>query len=245
MNSAVSDIRTTFRDDPGVEDNGHLALVLKRQLDGYKNADPPHNHQKTLPVRIFKYLSSNFSTRTEEAIGQLTTTEFFFAMRSCEYSSVRVPGRTELIRLNDIKFSKNKYQLDSRFDDIKKLATSVTIIFRNQKNGEKGAMVTQHRNTHDLCPVKSLARLTKRILSYKDTIMTTTMNTVLIDGKLIQLRSEFVLQCLREVVTLFGPDDLGFTAQDIGTNSIQSSTAMQLGLSYKNLGWLQGWLQGW
>ena len=52
----------------------------------------------------------------------------------------------------------------------------MTITFRNQKNGDKGAMVTQHRNKHELCPVKNLAKLTKRLLNYKSTNMNTTIN---------------------------------------------------------------------
>ena len=82
VSSAISDIRTTFRshfrDDPGLEENGNgkMALLLKRQLDGYKNEDPPPGHQKALPVRIFKYLLKIFNSKTEEAIGQMTTVAF-------------------------------------------------------------------------------------------------------------------------------------------------------------------------
>ena len=195
-------------------------MILKRQLDGYKYEDPPPNHQKALPVRIFRYLQQNYSNKIEEAIGQMTTCAFFFAMRSCEYSSVKVKGRTELIRLSDIAFYKNKRKLNSRFDNIERDATSVTITFRNQKNGEKDAMKTQHRNSHELCPVKSLAKLTKRILSYKGTTMNSTMNIVMINKQLVQIKSDSVLNRLREVVKLFGSDDLGFTEKEIGTHSI-------------------------
>ena len=101
FSSAISDICTTFqshfRDDPGLEENGNgkTGLLLKRQLDGYRNDDPPQGHQKALPVRIFKYLQKIFNSKTEEAIGQMTTVAFFFVMRSCEYSSVKEKGKTE------------------------------------------------------------------------------------------------------------------------------------------------------
>ena len=68
----------------------------------------------------------------------MTTVAFFFAMRSCEYSSVKVKGRTELLKLRDMKVYKNKRVLNSRFDNIERDATSVTITFRNQKNGDRG-----------------------------------------------------------------------------------------------------------
>ena len=232
VSSAISDIRTTFRSvDPGLEDNGKMALNLKRQLDGYIIEDPPPSHQKALPVRIFRYILQNHSNKVEEAIGQMTICAFFFVMRSCEYSSVKVKGKTELIRLSDIVFYKIKRKLNSRLDNIEQDATSVAITFRNQKNGEKDAMITQHRNSNELCPVKSLAKLTKRILNYKGTNLNSTMNTVMIDDQLVQIKSELVLNRLREVVNLFGVDDLGFHKNEIGTHSIRSSTAMQLFLN--------------
>lgn len=161
----------------------------------------------------------------------MTTVAFFFAMRNCDYSSVTVPFRTQLLCLQDITFHNDKKKIDSRCDDIERLASSVTVTFRNQKNGEKGAMVTQHRNKHELCPVKALARLAKRKLSYKGTSLLTTINTVNIEGVLVPIKSELVLRRLREVVRHFGPDDLGFTEHEIGTHSILSSTAMQLFLN--------------
>ena len=208
-----------------------MSLLLKRQLDGYKAEDPPQGHQKALPVRIFKHLQANHLTKTDEAIGQMTTVAFFFAMRSCEYSSVKVKGKTELIKISDIVFYKNKRKMNSRFDNIERDATSVTITFRNQKNGDKGAMITQHRNNHDLCPVKTLAKLTTRILGYKGANLSSTINTVLIENKLVKIKSELVLERLREVVKNFGVDDLGFTEKEIGTHSIRSSTAMQMFLN--------------
>ena len=59
VDATVGGVRATFRshfrDDPGIEDNGKMALLLQRQLDGYRNEDLPPNHQKALPVRIFNY----------------------------------------------------------------------------------------------------------------------------------------------------------------------------------------------
>ena len=127
----------------------------------------------------------------------MTTVAFFFAMRSCEYSSVKVKGRTELLMLRDMKFYKNKRVLNSRFDNIERDATSVTITFRNQKNGDRGAMITQYRNNYDLCPVKTLAKMVKTKLNYKGTNMNSHMNTVMIDDTIVELKSEHVLKRIR------------------------------------------------
>ena len=61
--------------------------------------------------------------------------------------------------------------------------------------------------------------------------MSTTMNTVMIGDQVEKIKSELVLQRLREVVNNFGPDDLSFTSKEIGTHSIRSSTAMQVFLN--------------
>ena len=92
-------------------------------------------------------------------------------------------------------------------------------------------MITQHRNKHTLCPVKNLAKLTKRILRYKNTVMNSTINMLQSGNKIITIKSEEVLKRIREVVNTFGKEDLGFDSKEIGTHSIRSSTAMQLFLN--------------
>ena len=138
-------------------------------------------------------------------------------MRSCEYSDVMVKGKTELLQIKDVQFYNKKKLLHSRWDDTEKNATSVTITFRNQKNGDKGAMVTQHRNKHELCPVKNLDEHNHQHDARRQ--------------KLRRIKSKDVLKRIREVVKTFGKKDLGFDYTEIGTHSIRSSTAMQLFLN--------------
>ena len=92
-------------------------------------------------------------------------------------------------------------------------------------------MITQHRNKYDLCPVKARAKMTKRIFNYKGKTMNSHINTVMIDDTLVEIKSEHVLQRIREVVKYFGIDDLGFNETEIATYSIRSSAAMQLFLN--------------
>lgn len=92
-------------------------------------------------------------------------------------------------------------------------------------------MITQHRNKHTLCPVKNLAKLTKRISRYKGTDMNSTVNTIYQGNKLEKIKSEEALKRIREIVKIFGKEDLGFDHTEIGTHSIRSSTAMQLFLN--------------
>ena len=232
VKAAISDIRTTFRshfrDDPGVDPDGQPNIGIRRQTDGYTNEDPAEKHKKALPVRVFKYLNEKHQCHFDEAIGQLTTTAFFFAMRSCEYSEVKIPGKTKLLRLSDLQFFKNKKTLNIEKDDIENEADCVSITFRNQKNGKKNAIVSQYRNSFKLCSVKALAKLAKRILGYKGTDINSYVNTIMINNILFKIKNDDVIKRLRQVVRIFGKDDLGFNEMEIGTHSIRSSTAMQL-----------------
>ena len=92
-------------------------------------------------------------------------------------------------------------------------------------------MVTQHKNGNDLCPVRALAAITNRILSYKGTSLDSQINTIDYNGKLRCIYSTEVFAQIRHVVQGFGQDDLGFTYKEVGTHSIRSSTAMQLFLN--------------
>ena len=93
------------------------------------------------------------------------------------------------------------------------------------------AIVTQHRSHRSLCPAIAYASLALRILSYKGTSMTTSINTARIGDKLIGITSNDILHKLRQTVKNIGLAELGFHPHEIGTHSIRSSTAMQLFLA--------------
>ena len=227
MHNIRTTFRSHFRNDPGLEQSGTPSLALARQLNGYHTEDPAEKHEKALPVRVFRHLYEKGLCPIDTAIGELTTMALFFAMRSCEYSSVPVPGKTKLITLQDIDFYAKSKKLHPTHDDIAS-ATSVSITFRNQKNGKKNAVITQHRNESNLCPVKAIAKITSRILSYPDCSLNSPVNTIRTNKTTYHISSTMVLNRIRDVVKGFGPDDLGFLASETGTHSIRSSTAMQL-----------------
>ncbi|KAI2491172.1 hypothetical protein MHU86_23399 [Fragilaria crotonensis] len=106
---------------------------------------------------------------TDIAIGQLVVVAFF-AMRSCEYSDVGSRRTTSVIRVDDVRFRQKGQDLQTIDRGQLENADTVSITFRRQKNGDKGATVTQHRNDRqgqtDICPVRVLADLTTRVRSY-------------------------------------------------------------------------------
>ncbi|KAI2491162.1 hypothetical protein MHU86_23389 [Fragilaria crotonensis] len=91
-------------------------------------------------------------------------------MRSCEYSDVGSRRTTSVIRVDDVRFRQKGQDLQTTDRGQLENADTVSITFRRQKNGDKGATVTQHRNDRqgqtDICPVRVLADLTTRVRSY-------------------------------------------------------------------------------
>lgn len=162
------------------------------------------------------------------AIGQLTTGALFFGMRSCEYSKVTGDRKTRLLRLKDIRFFKGRQELHKHANMDLRAATTVTITFRQQKNGQKDADITMHNSKSDLCPVIAWGQIVKRILTYPNTNLETTVNYVRVNNKARQINSRDVLKMIRYCVTLIGRAKLGFGSNDVGTHSIRSSFAMFL-----------------
>ena len=172
-------------------------------------------------------------TETEKSIAQLSIAAFFFACQSCEY--LRVPQheqrRMKLLCLLNIRFFKDGRLLSSPSLDLEK-ADSVTITFEMQKNDLKHDSVT-HGKTDDsvLCPVLQWAKVVNRIWTYPGTSLNTPINAVWRNDKIEHLTSGELVRILRAAVKSIGNDQLGFTAEDIGTHSIRSGAAMQMYLA--------------
>ena len=83
LSNICSNFRSHARQNPILESGGEKALVVKRQIQGYINDDPVQQHQKCLPIGVFRRLWSNTASPLTSDIGQLTTGALFFGMRSC------------------------------------------------------------------------------------------------------------------------------------------------------------------
>ena len=92
-------------------------------------------------------------------------------------------------------------------------------------------MITQHKNDSDLCPVRSYATLTQRILHYKGTSLNTPINTFSDDTSTRLIHSNEVFAHIKNIVRVFGKSNLGFDETEVGTHSIRSSAVMQLFLN--------------
>ena len=92
----------------------------------------------------------------DKAVADLIVGVFFFAIRSCEYCTVKSSEhRTRRLCLCNIRFFRGQIELSHHAD--LSLADSVAITFEFQKNDVKWDTVTMSSlGDNILCPVKAL-----------------------------------------------------------------------------------------
>ena len=142
--------------------------------------------------------------------------------------------RTKIVQLENITFKK-KGKVLKHSVPFKQLTSAdlVIITFQFQKNDWRNHSVHMWRTSdHLLCPVKSAARIVKRVRSIPKCKDDFTICSFLTDkGDTTQINSAQALPRLRFIVDLIGEENLGFNSQDIGLHSIRSGAAMAMVLS--------------
>ena len=179
-----------------------------------------------------KKLYSNTATSLSTAIGELAAGALFFGMRSCEYSSVPGDRKTKLLTVRDVSFFHGNREIKkSKHMDLSR-ATTVSICFTRQKNDKKEALITMHRTKRGLCPVKIWGRIITRILSYDKSSLNSPINLYMNKTnkgpQYFPVKSNQVLQHIRNTVTQIGVNTLGLKPTEVGNYSIRSSFAMML-----------------
>ncbi len=227
---------------PMHDSRGRLEPILAAQLRGYANEDPGTAQQQAVPAAVVLIASSMKSTNLGEAIGQLIVTAFFFAMRSCEYSTVQGDRKTATIPLRDVKFRRAGRTLQSKEASVLSGADTVSITYRTQKNGDRGVIVTQHRTdtaatANSFCPVRALAQLVARIKHYEPVSESNWKNPAdrpinIVRGEqsavLVEITSAQVLHHLRVAAAHYGIDRRGFPLKKLGTHSLRLGAATEM-----------------
>jgi hypothetical protein len=113
-----------------------LNYLLGCQLKGFKNSDSSPTPQKAISPQVISAIAMATDTLLDRAIGQLVVGASFFAMRSCEYSSVSGERRTKLLELRNIRFYKTNRKLAAASPFLH-LADCVSITFFFQKNEQR------------------------------------------------------------------------------------------------------------
>ena len=164
-----------------------------------------------------------------KAVADLCTGAFFFAMRSCEYLSVGGhPRKTKRLRLRNLRFFRNKREQSHSSKSLHH-SDFISITFEDQKNSEKNDTITMHA-TNDalLCPVKSWARVVRRIIKHPDASQDSFVNSFWENDKLFLISNKDAQRSIQAASFTIGKAKLGFDPSELGTHSIRSGAAMAM-----------------
>ena len=98
--------------------------------------------------------------------------------------TVSGPRKTKQLTVKDVRFFKNNVELKDKKNELILFADTVSITFVFQRNKKKMICVTQPRSGKNICPVAIWAKIVLRILRYKGTSETMTINTVQVGKKI-------------------------------------------------------------
>jgi hypothetical protein len=178
VRDAASSLAAAFRNHhklSPVHEQGrpNLFPVVRSLLKAYDNVDPPTNRQKAITPMLLRCMHASTGVDTPElrdtlpaAIADLTIGAFFFAKRSCEFSTTKKPGRTKIVALRYVLFRDRTKRIVPRHSpDLLSCAEYVTITFVSQKSGKKMDLRTQRRTGDPvLCPVLRYGSVVSQIL---------------------------------------------------------------------------------
>ena len=236
----VDNVSSTFREfnraDPRLDRDKQPSRILQSLYKGYKETDPPEQHQKAIPLSVIDKIHQSSKSELDRAISNLCTGAIFFCMRSCEYTKVpdQEDRKTKLLCVKNFRFFDDAYNIIDHNDPNLQHAKMVAITFEDQKNRVKSDTVTNHRSGHQyLCPVIAWLKTIKRILSYPGSTGDTPINSFMLEGsnKISSITSKNILLVLRITVRQMQHLNLGFTEHEIGTHSIRSGGAMLMTLA--------------
>ena len=137
------------------------------QLWGYRSLEPPNKHQKAILDKLVIHIYNEKHYQLITTNSQLIAVDFFFGIRSCEYSTnpKGEEKKTRILRMGDIILYRKRRKLTHNIGRIH-LAYKVSPNLRTYKNGVKNATYTQWRTGKHLWPVHIWADIILRLDSY-------------------------------------------------------------------------------
>ena len=203
-----------------IEDSAQLLPSARSLFKAFENVDPAPQRQRVITPKLLQGmytlagLTFEVTHDTPPAIAaDLAIVGLFFAMRSCENTTTPQPGRTKTVDMRGVTFLDiNKREIPQSHLGLA-FAVYITLLFADQKNGDKNARRTQKRtNDPVMCPVRRAASLIERIhrlvsgFSGETTINTYAQKSV--KGLVtLQLASRYLRQQLRYTCTTLGGKD--------------------------------------
>lgn len=164
-------------------------------------------------------------------VTELAVFGYFFAVRSCKNMSTPKPGCTKISTLSGMTFHNATRQVIPHTHPGLAAATYITHTFVAQKNPVKmDTQMQQRTNNTTLCPVNHSASLVQQILlQLPDPSRSTTINTALLNGRVMQITGAYIQTQLWATCHTYGRKaQFGFDTNEIVTKSILSGAAMAL-----------------
>jgi hypothetical protein len=128
--------------------------------------------------------------------------------------------------VGNIRFYKGKRLLAHSDQKLHK-ADCVSIVFEFQKKDTRNDIISHYRSTDTLlCPVKTWAKIIRRIASYPTTNSATTVNYYQFEDS-----SPHYFTGKDLLSDTLGPDELGFSPNQLGLHSARSGAAMAMYLA--------------
>jgi hypothetical protein len=238
IRTTISYVSTTFKqegyEDPTLNRSGEKNIQYNRQINLYIKEDPKPKQRAALPIKVYEFIMKSTLDPVSIAKAELTTGALFYGMRSCEFVDVpaREQQKTRLVEIRDICFWNSRNEvINQKHRKLKRLATSMSITFREQKNGEKCETIAHEKSHAGLCPVEIFADRVSTIWKYNDTTENTTINTVKFMGRTIKLKSKDIEKPLKQAVRILGQDKLGIPEELVGRHSIRVTFATLMNIN--------------
>jgi hypothetical protein len=176
----------------------------------HANNDLKQKQQKAIPMCVIAEIGKRKSTELQQAIGQLTAVAVYFAMQSREY--LKVPQakkrQTDILCLHNLRFFRDRKLIEHNNPHLE-FSDCISITFEMQKKDEKNDTTTQKAlGQVNMCPVRMVASIVRRIRSYEGTNNYTPISAIWRFNQINHFTSAQVIVAMKDAIVAIGEDIL-------------------------------------
>jgi hypothetical protein len=211
---------------------GEIHFHISRLFTCYKKEDSPPSRLKPVPIIIVMFILSHANADTtipedRRAIADLICIAFYFLLRPGEYTGTT--SEDAPFRLKDVEFHVNDLALDTLRAPLAHLAaaTTVSLTFTTQKNGNKGEVLTHGLITDPwACPGRATARRVIHLRAHTASLSTPLASYFRATCR-ISIKAKDVTEALRYAVVATA-HQTGLHYSDISAKYLRAGGAMAL-----------------
>jgi hypothetical protein len=224
----------THLGDPDIRKDlfGEIDFRISRLFTCYKKEDSPPSRLKPVPIIIVMFILSHDNADTtipedRRAIADLICIAFYFLLWPGEYTGTTSDDAP--FRLKDVEFHVNDLALDTLQAPLSQLAaaTTVSLTFTTQKNGNKGEVLTHGLSTDPWsCPVRATAHRVVHLRAHTASL-STPLASYFCATRRIAIKAKDVTESLRYAAVATA-HQTGLHYSDISAKSLRAGGAMAL-----------------